>query len=384
LTTALYHFFALDVLGGTFCIASLSFAKNPFSYMQLKSLLMVLLAILVMALVVAGYYGYKIFFLPVTGDQEVEFKIRRGWALSQIADSLAARGIVESPENFLAAAKLSRRAAQVKAGKYIIAPRASNLDLIRLFVSGKAARQRLIIPEGFTAEAIAGLLQRELEIDSTAVMNLIKDREFIDEVDIEAPSLEGYLYPNTYQFYWGDTPRDVISLLVTEFHKRVPDSLLARADSLNMSMHEIVTLASIIEGEARVDSERAIISAVYWNRLRKGMRLQADPTIQYIIPGPPRRVLNRDLEIDSPYNTYKYAGLPPGPVNNPGIKSILAALYPKSVGYLYFVARGDGSHIFSYSLEQHNAAKRAFDRYRAQVKASASRSSPVQASGQKK
>jgi UPF0755 protein len=144
---------------------------------------------------------------------------------------------------------------------------------------------------------------------------------------------------------------------------------------MGLSLHQTITLASIIEGEARVDSERAVISAVYWNRLRKGMRLQADPTIQYLIPGPPRRVLNRDLEIDSPYNTYRYAGLPPGPVNNPGINSVLAALYPRSAGYLYFVARGDGSHIFSYTLEQHNAAKREFDRYRVKVRASANRAS---------
>ena len=351
------------------------------AHMRYKTLFWILLSIFVVALGAAAVFGYKIFFAAVTPDHETQFKIRRGWVLSQIADSLRGRGIIKSAENFLSAAKISRRAGQVKAGKYIIPPRSSNLDLINLFVSGKAARQRLTIPEGVTAEAIAGLLQRELEVDSSAVMNLVDDKDFIDDVDVDAASLEGYLYPNTYQFYWGDTPRDVISLLVAEFHKRVPDSLAARADSLGLSLHQTLTLASIIEGEARVDSERAVISAVYWNRLRKGMRLQADPTIQYIIPGPPRRVLNRDLEIDSPYNTYRYAGLPPGPVNNPGIKSILAALYPTSDRYLYFVARGDGSHIFSYTLEQHNAAKREFDRYRAQVRAAARRSASSAATG---
>jgi UPF0755 protein len=325
--------------------------------------------------VIAGIFGYKTFLAPVTPDRESQIKIRRGMGLAQIADSLAARGVVQNSESFVTAVKLSRRAGQLKAGKYIIPQRSSNLDLITLFVSGKAARQRLTIPEGVTAEAIAGLLQRELEIDSTAVMALVNDKSFIDDLDIDAPSLEGYLYPNTYQFYWGDTPRDVIALLVDEFHKRVPDSLVARAELMGLSLHQTITLASIIEGEARVDSERAVISAVYWNRLRKGMRLQADPTIQYLIPGPPRRVLNRDLEIDSPYNTYRYAGLPPGPVNNPGINSVLAALYPRSAGYLYFVARGDGSHIFSYTLEQHNAAKREFDRYRVKVRASANRAS---------
>jgi len=337
--------------------------------MRLKFFLKISLILLGAVVVAGGIFGYKIFWAPVTPAQESQFKLRRGWVLAQIADSLAARGVINDPKTFLAAAKLSRNAGQLKAGKYIIPPRSSNLDLIKLFVSGKAARERLTIPEGLTAEAIAGLLHKELEIDSSAFMSLVEDKDFVDDLDIEARSLEGYLYPNTYQFYWGDTPAEVIALLVNEFHKRVPDSLVACAETLKLSLHQTITLASIIEGEARVDSERAVISAVYWNRLRKGMRLQADPTIQYLIPGPPRRVLNRDLEIDSPYNTYRYAGLPPGPVNNPGIKSILAALYPAKAGYLYFVARGDGSHIFSYTLEQHSAAKREFDRYRAKVKA---------------
>jgi UPF0755 protein len=127
-------------------------------------------------------------------------------------------------------------------------------------------------------------------------------------------------------------------------------------------------LASIIEGEAIVDGERPVIAAVYHNRLRQGILLQADPTIQYIVPGPPRRLLNRDLAIDSPYNTYRYPGLPPGPVNNPGIASIRAALYPAQVNYIYFVARGDGSHIFSHTLEEHLRAKREFDKVRARVR----------------
>ncbi|MDZ7265633.1 MAG: endolytic transglycosylase MltG, partial [candidate division KSB1 bacterium] len=129
----------------------------------------------------------------------------------------------------------------------------------------------------------------------------------------------------------------------------------------------ILTLASIIEGEAMVDSERVLVSAVYHNRLQRGMLLQADPTIQYIIPDGPRRLLNRDLRIDSPYNTYLHAGLPPGPVNNPGLRSIYAALNPAPVDYLYLVARGDGTHIFSRNLREHQIAKQKFDMYRKMV-----------------
>jgi UPF0755 protein len=136
---------------------------------------------------------------------------------------------------------------------------------------------------------------------------------------------------------------------------------------MNMRMHDILTIASIIEGEVIVDAERPIVASVYYNRLRKRIRLQADPTIQYIIPGAPRRLLIKDLEIDSPYNTYVYYGLPPGPINNPGKASIMAAIYPANTKYLYFVAKGDGSHVFSKTLSEHNRAKASFDKIRREV-----------------
>ncbi len=135
-----------------------------------------------------------------------------------------------------------------------------------------------------------------------------------------------------------------------------------------MTMHDILTLASIVEGEAILDKERPVIASVYYNRLSRGIRLQADPTIQFIIKGPPRRLLLKDLEIDSPYNTYKYKGLPPGPINNPGKLSILAAVFPAQTKYLFFVARGDGSHIFSRTAKEHARAKRKFDKVRRQVR----------------
>ena len=338
--------------------------------MQRKTILKFILAFALVLLGGLGFGAYVALLAPVTPEHETELKIRRGARLAQVADSLVARHIIRDRGRFVTAAKVTRTADKLKAGRYIIPPRASNLDLIQLFASGKAARHRLPIPEGWTSDAIAALLQRELEVDSAAFMTLVNNGETAHSLGVEASSLDGYLYPDTYQFFWGDSAAEVIGVLVGEFHRRVPDSLRTRAEKLGIDLHQAITLASIIEGEAMVDSERAVISAVYWNRLRKGMRLQADPTIQYLIPGPPRRVLIRDLEIDSPYNTYLHPGLPPGPVNNPGIKSILAALYPKPVDYLYFVARGDGAHVFSYTLVQHNMAKRQFDLDRAKVRAS--------------
>jgi UPF0755 protein len=181
---------------------------------------------------------------------------------------------------------------------------------------------------------------------------------------VQANSLEGYLYPDTYFFTYGVQAPEVLRTLVGHFWKVYNDSLKARTEELGWTVHQVVTLASIVEGEARVDSERALISAVYHNRLKRGMLLQASPTVQFLLPDGPRRLLKRDLEIDSPYNTYRYPGLPPGPINNPGRKSLLAALWPAPVRYLYFVANGDGTHTFSYTLAQHLRAKRKLDRIR--------------------
>ena len=175
--------------------------------------------------------------------------------------------------------------------------------------------------------------------------------------------------PDTYAFHHGMTESEILSILINRtlsiFER---DSVKRALDELNFSMDQILTIASIVEGEAIFDDERATIAAVYLNRLNKGMRLQADPTIQFIIDGPPRRLLYEDLEINSPYNTYKYYGLPPGPINNPGIKSILATIFADKVNYLYFVARGDGRHTFSSTFKEHNKAKLAFDKIRREVR----------------
>ncbi len=160
----------------------------------------------------------------------------------------------------------------------------------------------------------------------------------------------------------------IISFLVKRCLDIFTPEVMARIDSMKMSVHEILTLASIIEGEAIFDEERAVISSVYHNRLRRRIKLQADPTIQYILTGPPRRLLYKDLEIDSPYNTYKYYGLPPGPISNPGKNSILAAIFPASTNYIYFVAKGDGKHTFSRTAAEHSRAKAEFNKVRREVK----------------
>lgn len=336
----------------------------------MKKFFLAVLGLIVLAAGASAVYLHFLLRSPVVPQPAPQpyFIVSRGMSLQQIADSLQQTGIIPDRGKFLLAARIVERNRPLKAGKYAITPGHSLMDLLSLLRSGKSMEERVTLPEGKTSEEYAAILQRELALDETEFLRLVSDSSFARELGIDAPRLEGYLYPNTYNVYWGATLREVVAMLVREFQRQVDDSLRLRIAASGLTLHEMVTLASIIEGEAVIDSERAIISAVYHNRLQAGILLQADPTIQFIVPGPPRRLLFRDLDIDSPYNTYRYPGLPPGPVNNPGIKSIRAAVQPAREKYLYFVARGDGSHVFSHTLQQHLHAKAEFDRVRARMR----------------
>jgi len=191
-------------------------------------------------------------------------------------------------------------------------------------------------------------------MDSAAVVKKAKDTSFIDSLGLNVHSLEGYLLPDKYDLYERSTPTEIIGIFYNNFKKFMTDSLRMRADSLGYSMHQILTLASIVEGETNKKEEMPLISSVYWNRLKIGMPLEADPTIQYLLqPDGWKRLLYKDLKVKSPYNTYVNTGLPPGPINNPGREAILASLYPADTGYLYFVADGKGGHRFAENYSQH-------------------------------
>ena len=217
--------------------------------------------------------------------------------------------------------------------------------------------KEVTIPEGLNLRQTAGILRRELHIDSLEFVSLATDSQFSEGLGFSVSNLEGYLFPDTYRFSWGTSSERAAQILVEQFWKIFTDSLRRRADEIEFSTKDVVTLASMIEAEARDGDEREMISAVYHNRLKRGMLLQCDPTVIYALPELDRPLLLEDLEVDSPYNTYKYPGLPPGPICSPGEASILAALYPASVNYLYFVAKGDGTHVFSSTLREHNNAK---------------------------
>jgi len=197
-----------------------------------------------------------------------------------------------------------------------------------------------------------------------------QDQAFITALGVQGPALEGYLFPDTYHVPRGLSEQSLLTLMVRNFQKRYSADMATRAQQLDLTQHEVVTLASLVEKEAQIDAERPLIAAVFHNRLRRGMRLQCDPTVIYALGERFDGNLRKDdLQIDSPYNTYRYAGLPPGPIANPGQRALEAAINPAAVDYLYFVATRDGGrHIFSKSLQEHNVAVRQqqLTTYRAQ------------------
>lgn len=312
-----------------------------------------------------------IFFTPnyYTQDEPVHFVVPRGAGMNSVIDSLYEEKIIPSRTNMKVAAFLYGAEANIKAGRYSIPNGLSYLSLVELLVEGAPDEQKLVtIPEGIWQHNLAGLLQRELDVDSTRIMELSGDNAFLSQNGIHVKSMEGYLLTNTFYFYTDVTEEEVLLKLKSKMDAIFEaDSVKRRMNELGMSKHEVLTLASVIEGETNIFDEFKKISGVYHNRLNKGIALQADPTVQYLIRHRKRynRILYKDLEIDSPYNTYKYAGLPPGPINNPGKEAVLAALFPEQHSYYYFVADGTGGHVFAKTLSEHNRNVANYRRWRA-------------------
>ena len=295
-------------------------------------------------------------------------RIDHGTTLSNISDKLNKKGLVTNKWVFEFLIKIKGLEKSMQAGTFRVSNVRTNNEVINSIVFGSPDRKKMTFLEGWNMNQVARHLAEELNFNYSEVLKLLSDEELIQELQVSSNTLEGYLFPETYYFFEGADKISVIKRLVKEHKKFWNDTNLSKADSLGFTPYEITTLASIIEGEAIYDSERPIISAVYHNRLKIGMKLQADPTVQYIIDDGPRRLLNKDLRIKSPYNTYMYQGLPPGPINSPGEQSLIAALSPQNNDYLYFVAKGDGYHTFSRNEKEHERAKRAFQRVRKKVK----------------
>ena len=313
------------------------------------------------------FYGVVLLWPQGNPYDFVKLTIPKGASLKEVSNTLNNYNVINNGRSFQLAVKVLGYEKDIPAGRFRLEKALTNYAIIDQLVNGTPITRKIIIREGWTLSKIANELDEKLGIDSNSFEDATKDGDLLKKWGIQSNSFEGYLFPDTYTFAEGIDPNLVLNRMVNEFNNNISKSMKVQAQELGMSILEIITLASIIEGEAIYDSERSIISAVYHNRLKKGMKLQADPTIQYIIDDGPRRLLNDDLKIKSNYNTYLYPGLPPGPINNPGKKSIIAALYPSVNEYLYFVARGDGYHTFSKNEKEHIKAKKKFQEVRRRV-----------------
>lgn len=300
--------------------------------------------------------GYYLFFLPINYsiEEPLVFEVKKGESFSLVSEKLYQLGIVKNKFIFKTAAFIYGADNKIKAARFKIKKSLSYLDLIDLLTNGPADYLKTIkIYNGSILKNIVITLQQELKVDSSIILKLANDRDFLKSLNINANSLEGYLLPGIYNIYENSGAEEVISILTNSLNKFLNDSLNFQNQTNNFDKHQILTIASIIEGETNFKDEMPLISAVYHNRLRKGMKLQADPTIQYALDGGWKRLTYSDLNIDSPYNTYKYYGLPPGPINNPGKDAITAALFPAEVDYLFFVADGTGKHKFARTYKEH-------------------------------
>ena len=231
----------------------------------------------------------------------------------------------------------------------------SNFGLLYYLHSHPQDEVRVTLPEGLDLSHIARILSRNLDIDSTGFMVAASDQKMLAKYGIAATNAEGYLFPGTYNFAWASTPREAAVFLIGRFNHFYTDSLKNVASRRGLNTVSLLTLASIVEAETPLDAEKPVVASVYLNRLKTKMRLQADPTVQYALGGTARRLYYKDLGADSPYNTYRHHGLPPGPICNPGAASILAVLNPAESRLLYFVATGKGGHYFAESLAEHTA-----------------------------
>lgn len=293
----------------------------------------------------------------------VSFYIYPGEDIGTVAKRLEDLKIIKDSAIFLTEAK--KRGLSIRAGGYFLFQGMSVYDSIDVLAK-RPLLERVTIPEGLTAPEIAKILvQREVLSSEREFLELVlngkevfKGFKYIKE--IPSRGVEGYLFPETYYFPKRSSPKEIIYAMLRNFERAITPEMLAKLPKLGLSFHEVITLASIVEREGQRQDEYPIISGVFYNRLKRGMKLESCATVEYLLPEKKKRLTLTDLKIDSPYNTYLYAGLPPAPICNPGLKAIRAAFFPAEVDYLYFVSKGDGSHHFSRTYEEHLEAK---DRY---------------------
>lgn len=294
------------------------------------------------------------------GAAEKIHMVYPGQGFKRVAANLRLEGLISDDFRFRIFARLKKSDKNIKAGEYLLSAGMTPLMILEKMVKGKVRLYRLTIPEGYSLKQIAGVVEKAgfATADQFMAQALNKDR--LARHHIEGPSLEGYLFPDTYFFPKGTGSSQIIDTMVREMEAIFSPELENRAKEIGFTVHQVLTLASIIEKETGDPAERPLISSVFHNRLKKKMRLESDPTVIYGIKDFDGNIKRKHLLADMPYNTYRIKGLPPGPIASPGKASIMAVLYPAETDYLFFVSKKDTTHQFSSNIKDHNKAVRKY------------------------
>lgn len=327
----------------------------PMKKVLLRSTLLTVCLLLLATIALIGSW-----FMATAPPAAVVIEIEAGANLSQIAHRLEERGVLRSAMALKLLARLRHQSNAIHTGRYRFDGSSDPIEILARLVSGDVEQASLTIPEGFTLQQIAERIGQQHLGDPKRFLVLSRDRSFLTSLGISAENLEGYLFPETYRFKPGIGEEALIRIMVQQLSSRLDDTTLKAAQKVKLNRHQLLTLASIIEKETAQVTEMPLISSVFHNRLERGIPLQTDPTVIYGIADFDGNLTRKHLSEPTPYNTYRIKGLPPGPIASPGLRALQAAANPASTDFLYFVARGDGTHAFSKTLSEHNRAVRRY------------------------
>ena len=326
----------------------------------MKSIRIIFCAVIIGAVLPAGVLIYFIHYsTPTQGHYPVEIRVEQGDSLATVVRKLRDQQLIANGFLFSLWARLNGVEKKIHQGLYRFETRVPPREILDRLVTGRGIFQTVTIPEGLTIKEIAELLEKMQIASKDKFISETANANLLATLGLNEKGLEGYLFPSTYHFTPSTPEKDIIVTMAEQFRK-VSLPVLNQRGRTSLTSHEILTLASIIEKETGIESERPLVSAVFHNRLQRQMPLQSDPTVIYGLKNFNGNLTRKSLQEPTPYNTYRIGGLPPGPICNPGLSSIRAALQPAQVAYLYFVSKNDGTHLFSETIEAHNQAVKTY------------------------
>jgi UPF0755 protein len=325
-----------------------------------RNLILTIVALIGITLLCLGPWLQGFITTTITPAQSQVIEIKSGSSFTRIANQLEQSGTISDAGRFTLLARWRNATGKIHAGEYLFKDAATPDEILVRLTAGDIRKFQVTIPEGFNLHEITARLEKTDIGSAETFLTLCNDRDFLNDLDVNAASLEGYLFPETYTYTSSTTPRQQLRAMVAQLDTQLTAELLKSAEALKLNRHQLITLASIIQKEAGNVMEMPLISAVFHNRLKRGIALQADPTVIYGVADFDGNLTRKHLETPTPYNTYRKRGLPPGPIASPGRFALHAAANPAISKDLYFVARGDGTHEFNATLKDHNRAVRRY------------------------